>query len=110
MNPLCLCTLPIDLFILRLEVGEDGLFVRTQRVVGDPYMLARVYNAAGAEDPDRLQALLSRHRGGSDRSGRGRGGHSRGRERRDRAGSNFVPVSTNKRKVGWRCIRTVVVF
>ena len=79
-------------------------------MAGDPYMLSRVYNAAGAEDPDRLQALLSRHRGGSDRSGRGRGGHSRGRERRDRAGSNFVPVSTNKRKVGWRCIRTVVVF
>ena len=95
---------------LRLEVGEDGLFVRTQRVVGDPYTLARVYNAAGAEDPDRLQSLLSRHRGGPDRSGRGRGGHSRGRDRRDRAGSNFVPVSTNKRKVGWRCIRTVVVF
>ena len=71
---------------LRLEVGEDGLFVRTQRVVGDPYMLARVYNAAGVEDPDRLQSLLSRHRSGPDHSGRGRGGHSGGRERRDRAG------------------------
>ena len=95
---------------LRLEVGEDGLFVRTQRVMGDPYLLTRVYNAAGAEDPDRLQSLLSRHRGGPERSGRGRGGHSRGRERHDRVGSNFVPVSSNKRKVGCRCNRTNVVI
>ena len=80
-------------------MGEDGLFIRTQRAIGDAYMLSRVYNAAGVEDPERLQSLLSRHRGGPDRSGRGRGGRSGGRGHRDRASSNFVPVSTNKRKV-----------
>ena len=80
-------------------MGEDGLFVRTQQAIGDVYKLSRVYNAAGVEDPERLQSLLSRHRGGPDRSGRGRGGRSGGRGHRDRAGSNFVPVSSNKRKV-----------
>ena len=102
--------LVITLFILRLEVGEDGLFVRTQRAAGDSYILSRVYNAAGVEDPERLQSLLSRHHDGPDRSRRGRGGRSGGRERRDRIGSNFVPLPTNKRKVGYSCGRTVCVL
>ena len=89
----------IILFILRLEVGEDGLFVRTQQAAGDYYILSRVYNAAGVEDPERLKSLLSRHQDGPERAGRGRGGRSGGRDRRDRFGSNFVPMPSNKRKV-----------
>ena len=87
--------------MLRLEVGEDGLFVRTQLAAGDYYVLSRVYNAAGVEDPDRLNSLLSRHQDGSERSRRGRGGRSGGRERRDRdrPGSNFTRLASNKRKV-----------
>ena len=80
-------------------MGEDGLFVRTQRAAGDNYILSRVYNAAGVEDPERLKSLLSRHHEGPDRSRRGRGGRSWGRDRCDRYGSNFVPLPSNKRKV-----------
>ena len=80
-------------------MGEDGLFVRTQQAAGDYYVLCRVYNAAGVEDPERLKSLLNRHQDGLERAGRGRGGHSGGRDRRGRRGSNFVPIPTNKRKV-----------
>ena len=82
-------------------MGKDGLFVRVQQAAGDYYVLCRVYNAAGVEDPDRLKSLLSRQQEGAVRAGRGRGGRSGGRDRRDRPGSNYEPVLTQKRKVSY---------
>ena len=82
-------------------MGEDGLFVRTQSTAGAFYVLCCVYNAAGVEDPDRLRSLQSRHQEGAQRGGGGRGGRSRGSHRRDRPGSNFEPVLTQKRKVSY---------